>query len=162
MTERSQAGGRTRGKPLTGRKVLMIAVGAFAVILTANMTLAVRAVQTFPGLEVDNSFVASQNFNEELAAQLALGWDVRARVEGGLLTIAFTDAAGEPVDVIAMQAVVGRATHVRDDFVPDFSYYRGTFTAPVEIRPGNWNIRLVAHAPDGTEFRQRVVLHVTG
>lgn len=151
-----------KGFRITGPKVLIIAVSAFGVILTANLTLAFNAVSTFPGLEVDNSFVASQNFNEELAAQLALGWDVRARVEGGLLTIAFTDAAGEPVDVIAMQAVVGRATHVRDDFVPDFSYYRGTFTAPVEIRPGNWNIRLVAHAPDGTEFRQRVVLHVTG
>lgn len=158
MTNRSERGGR----PLTGRKVLFIAIGAFAVILTANMTLAVRAVQSFPGLEVDNSFVASQNFNEELAAQLALGWDVRAAVEDGVLTIAFTDDAGQPVDVASMQAVVGRATHVQDDFAPEFAYSRGRFTAPVDIRPGNWNIRLVAHAPDGTEFRQRVVLHVTG
>ena len=156
MTERDAP----QGKPLTGRKVLMIAVGAFAVILTANLTLAVRAVQSFPGLEVDNSFVASQKFNEELTSQLALGWDVAAEIEDGLLTIAFTDADGAPVDVAAMQAVVGRATQVRDDFVPEFSYYAGTFTAPVDIRPGNWNIRLVAHAPDGTEFRQRVVLHV--
>lgn len=151
-----------RGKPLTGRKVLMILLGAFGAVVAANITLAVRAVQTFPGLEVRNSFVASQNFNEDLAAQLALGWKVSVRVEDGLLSVAFTDAAGAPVEVAAMRAVVGRATHVQDDFMPEFSYYRGSFTAPVAIRPGNWNIRLVAHAPDGTEFRQRVVLHVAG
>ena len=151
-----------RGRPLTGRKVLFIALGAFGVILAVNLTLAARAVATFPGLEVQNSYVASQNFNEELAAQLALGWEVRARVEAGVLTIAFTDADGMPVDVAAMDAVVGRATHVRDDIEPDFAYYNGTFTAPVDIRPGNWNIRLVAQARDGTEFRQRVVLRVAG
>ncbi len=158
MTDQGQRG----GKPLTGRTILLIGVGVFAVVLTANLTLAVRAVQTFPGLEVDNSFVASQNFNEELAAQLALGWDVAAAVEDGELTITFTDADGAPVDVAAMDAVVGRATTVADDFTPDFVYYRGRFSAPVEIRPGNWNIRLVAQAPDGTEFRQRMVLHVEG
>lgn len=149
-----------RGKPLTGFKVLAIAVGAFGVILTANLTLAVNAVNSFPGLETENSYVSSQTFNDDLAAQLSLGWEVRAAVEHGVLVLAFTDAEGRPVEVATLDATLGRATHVRDDQAPDFAYHRGTFTAPVELAPGNWNIRLEATAPDGTPFRQRVVLHV--
>ncbi|SDW20556.1 FixH family protein [Roseicitreum antarcticum] len=149
------------GKPLTGFKVLMIAVGAFGVIITVNLILAYNATRTFPGLEVQNSYVASQNFNEELAAQLALNWDVSATVTDDVLTLAFTDAtSGAPVQVAALDATLGRATHVRDDQTPDFSYAGGMFTAPVDLAPGNWNVRLLAQAPDGTEFRQRVVLRV--
>ncbi|MBK5927861.1 FixH family protein [Rhodobaculum claviforme] len=151
---------RKGAKPLTGRKVLAIAVGAFAVILTANLLLAFNAVRSFPGLEVDNSYVASQTFNEDLAEQLSLGWEVRAAVQGDTLVLSFTDADGRPVDVATLDATLGRATHVRDDQRPDFAYHRGTFTAPVDLAPGNWNIRLEATAPDGTPFRQRVVLRV--
>lgn len=149
-----------RGKPMTGGKVLAIAVGAFATILTANLLLAFNAVRSFPGLEVDNSYVASQSFNEDLAAQLGLGWEVSAAVEDGVLVLAFTDADGRPVDVASLDATLGRATHVRDDQRPEFSYYAGTFTAPVDLAPGNWNIRLEATAPGGATFRQRVVLRV--
>lgn len=149
-----------KGFRMTGRKVLIISVSAFGIILAANLTLAFNAVSTFPGLEVDNSFVASQNFNQELADQLALGWDVKARHEDGILTLSITDAEGQPVRVTHMDAVLGAATHVRADQTPDFIFIDGAYTAPVELGPGNWNIRLHARAEDGTEFRQRVVLHL--
>jgi nitrogen fixation protein FixH len=155
MTQDKQTGFR-----MTGRKVLIIAVSSFGVILAANLTLAFNAVSTFPGLEVDNSFVASQNFNQELAEQLALGWDVKATHREGELALAITDPAGNPVQVAHLDAVLGAATHVRDDLVPDFRFSEGAYRAPVEIGKGNWNIRLHAVAADGTEFRQRVVLHL--
>ena len=47
------------GKELTGRKVLAITVGFFAVIIAVNLFMAFKAVGTFPGLEVKNSYVAS-------------------------------------------------------------------------------------------------------
>jgi len=144
---------------MTGRKVLIIAVSSFGVILAANLTLAYNAVSTFPGLEVDNSFVASQNFNQELAEQLALGWEVKASHEDGMLKLSITDADG-PVQVAHLDAVLGAATHVRADQTPDFRFVDGAYRAPVEIGQGNWNIRLHAVAADGTDFRQRVVLHI--
>lgn len=144
---------------MTGRKVLIIAVSSFGVILAANLTLAYNAVSTFPGLEVDNSFVASQNFNQELAEQLALGWDVKASHEDGMLKLSISDAVG-PVEVAHLDAVLGAATHVRADQAPEFEFIDGAYRAPVELGTGNWNIRLHAVAADGTEFRQRVVLHV--
>jgi nitrogen fixation protein FixH len=147
-------------KPLTGRKVLLIAVSSFGVILAANLVLAVQAVKSFPGLEVANSYVASQKFDARRGAQVNLGWELSAGLEDGQLVLAFTNSDGRPVEVASLDATLGRATHVRDDLTPDFSYRAGVFRAPVDLAPGNWNIRLVATAPDGTAFRQRVVLHV--
>ena len=155
MTEQNEPGFR-----MTGRKVLIIAASAFAVILAANLTMAYNAINTFPGLEVDNSFVASQNFNTELAEQLALGWEVEASHDDGILTLSITDPEGAPVRVAGMEAVLGAATHTRDDQVPDFIFIDGAYRAPVDIGPGNWNLRLHAVAENGAEFRQRVVLHM--
>ena len=58
---------------------------AFSIIIGVNLTLAVNAVRTFPGLEVKNSYVASQHFEADRAAQNALGWDVSAFVRDGHL-----------------------------------------------------------------------------
>jgi nitrogen fixation protein FixH len=53
---------------MTGRKVLAITVSAFGVIIAVNFLLAYKAVSTFPGLEVPNSYVASQTFDADRAA----------------------------------------------------------------------------------------------
>ena len=145
---------------LTGRTVFIIFASFFGVIFTVNFTMAWLAVSSFPGLETRNPYMVSQQFQEDRAAQESLGWQVAAWQRDGVLTVAFTDGAGAPVEVAAMDAVIGRATHVADDVHPAFAYRDGTFTAPVALAPGNWNVRLTATAPDGTDFRQRVVLRI--
>lgn len=146
--------------PLTGRKVLIIGVSAFAVVFAVNIALAVSAVRTFPGLEVKNSYVASQNFDADRTAQLALGWTVDAGYDGEVLTLAISDSDGAPVEVAELAALVGWATSTRDDFTPEFTYDGAVYATPAEMAPGNWNIRLKAIAADGTEFRQRVPLYI--
>lgn len=141
---------------LTGGKVLAIFVGAFGLIITVNIVMAWNAISTFPGLEVQNSYVASQGFNARLERQRALGWDVRVEVAGGELRVHITDPDGTPAEVADLAATLGRATHTRDDLTPEFTYASGSFRAPVALEGGNWNLRLVATAADGTEFRQRV------
>lgn len=147
-------------RQFTGRHAALIFVGAFGVIITVNLALAFNAVQTFPGLEVKNSYVASQEFNTRLADQKALGWTVGAQAQDGLVVLSITDAQGQPVEVAALSATLGRATHVKDDMTPAFSFDGRAYVAPAELAPGNWNLRMKAHAQDGTEFLQRVVLHV--
>ncbi|MGY6535395.1 MAG: FixH family protein [Pararhodobacter sp.] len=151
MSETNKPGFR-----MTGGKVVGIFFGAFGLILSVNLFMAYSAVSTFPGLEVRNSYIAGRGFNERMAAQQALGWEVSVEVGEGELRVHFTDADGQPVAVSDMTATLGRATHTRDDIAPDFSYERGTFTAPVALENGNWNLRLVATAPDGTAFQQRI------
>ncbi len=147
-------------KKFTGKHFLMIFVGAFGVIIAVNLSLAWNAVATFPGLEVKNSYVASQSFDTRRNAQEALGWDVSARAKGGLLILSITDENGKPVQVSNLDAVLGRATHVQDDRTPDFQFDGKAYVAREELAPGNWNIRMNATALDGTPFEQRVILRV--
>jgi nitrogen fixation protein FixH len=147
-------------RQLTGRHVLMIFCGAFGVIISVNLLMAYSAVSTFPGLEVKNSYVASQQFDERKAAQEALGWTVRADAAEGQVILRITDADGMPVRVGDLNAVVGRATHVADDVRPEFIFDGAAYVAPVDLADGNWNIRMTAQSEDGTLFAQRVILHV--
>ncbi len=139
----------------------MFGVG-FGIIITVNLVLAFSAVKTFPGLEVKNSYVASQQFDERRTAQLALGWSVRAEARGDQVRLIVTDANGDPVQVQALDAVLGRATHVYEDQSPDFVWDGTGYTAQADLGAGNWNIRMTAEAADGTVFQQRVILHVRG
>lgn len=147
-------------KPLTGRKVALMMVTSFAVIIGVNLTLAYQAIATFPGLEVKNSYVASQSFDVDRAAQLALGWDVSAEVSSGVLQLSI-QKDGQPVTPTIKSAVFGRATSVADDQFPELQFDGISFTAPVHISGGNWNLRLVAVADDGTVFRQRIIVPVS-
>ena len=148
------------GRPLTGRTVALILCSAFAVIIGVNLTLAFKAVATFPGLEVKNSYVASQAFDADRAAQEALGWDVSATVAGDelRLTILHKD---KPVTPAIRSAVFGRATSVADDQFPTFRFDGQSLVATIDASAsGNWNLRLVAEADDGTVFKQRVIVKV--
>lgn len=145
-------------RQITGRHVLAGFVAAFGLIIGVNLLLAWNAVKTFPGLEVSNSYVASQQFDDRKAAQEALGWTVEATHSDGLLRLGIVDKAGRPVEVKLLEATLGRATHIQEDQVPVFSFDGTAYVAPVDLGEGNWNIRMLAIAPDGTEFTQRVVL----
>lgn len=148
------------GKPLNGYHVLAIFVAGFSIIIAANLTLAFQAVKTFPGLETRNSYASSQTFDRDRGAQLALGWTVSAELSGGELVLKVDDAYG-PVIPEIVSATLGRATHVGDDQSPQFIHDGTAFVAPVgELGRGNWNLRLVARAADGTLFRQRIVMWV--
>lgn len=141
---------------LTGRRVLAITLAGFGTIIAVNLVMAFMAVGTFPGLEVRNSYVASQSFDRDRAAQDALAWRVTPEYDGRELVLAIRDARGLPAPVSELQVTVGRPTHQREDQSPEFSYSGGVFRAPLVLAPGLWNIRLTATAPDGTLFRQRL------
>lgn len=149
-------------RKLTGWHVFsMFAVG-FGIIIAVNLTLAFNAVSSFPGLEVKNSYVASQNFDVRRNAQLKLGWSVVARAEDGEVRLVISDPNGRPVKARSLTATVGRATHVSNDITPEFRFDGKGYTAKADLAPGNWNIRMLARADDGTTFEQRVILHVKG
>jgi len=146
-------------KEIKGWHVLSGFVFAFGIIIAVNFTLAFNAVKTFPGLEVKNSYVASQSFDSDRAAQTALSWDVSATVQNQTLRLEF-QRGGSAVQPEIEQAVFGRATNVSQDQNPEFSYDGNAFVAAVAADGGNWNLRLKARAADGTLFQQRVIVKV--
>ena len=152
------------GKRITGWHVLAMFGVGFGIIIAANLTLAVSAVRTFPGLEVKNSYVASQSFDADRAAQEALGWDVAARLERGSLWLTI-DHEGTPVQPEIVKAVFGRPTATASDREPVFAWTGQAFVAPLPMTAdaarGNWDLWLEVRAADGTLFKQRLPVEVT-
>lgn len=147
---------------LTGKHVFAITASAFAVIIGVNILLAVKAVSTFPGLEVDNSYVASQGFNARKAAQETLGWSMTPGYDQGRMTLAFHGADGQPVQVQDLQVLVGRTTEAKDDAFPVFVQDGAVYAAEVPLHKGKWMVKVTARSPDGTLFEQRSEIYVKG
>ena len=145
-------------RELTGRKVFAITAGAFGIIIAVNGVMAWAAVRTFPGLEVNNSYVASQGFNARLAEQRALGWTTHATLTGGELALTITDPAGQPVRVQAITATLNRPTTVHDEQVLSLAFDGARYVAPVTVASGRWNLEFTATAQDGSVFEQNIGL----
>ena len=71
-------------RPLTGRKVFLMLVAFFGVVIGVNMVMMRFAIQTLPGTEVDSAYSASLAYEKEIATardQSARNWKVDAHVE---------------------------------------------------------------------------------
>jgi nitrogen fixation protein FixH len=147
---------------ITGRHVFAFTSAAFAVIIGVNALLAWKAISTFPGLEVQNSYVASQGFEARKAAQEALGWLMKPTYEDGQIRLTFTDRNGVSVQVKDLEVLVGRTTAAADDVWPEFALSGGAYAADVELARGKWMVKVTAKAADGTLFEQRSELFVKG
>lgn len=91
------SGVRTKGQ-FTGKHMLAVMVVGFGIVVAVNFYMASLAIGGFHGTVVDNSYVASQKFNDwmhEAEADKALGWQVTSERAGdGFVTVATT---GVPV-----------------------------------------------------------------
>ena len=69
---------QSKSRSFTGWHMTAILVAFFTVVVMVNFTMAGFALSTFGGTVVDNSYVASQHYNEWLKradAQKKLGWN---------------------------------------------------------------------------------------
>ena len=114
------------------------------------------AVSTFPGLEVRNSYVASQSFDERRAAQEALGWTVRADHADGMMVLRITGADGAAGRGPSRSRCRWAGRPGGDDQSPDFSLTGPPMSRRWNWPDGNWGTS-GCRAPDGTPFRQRFV-----
>jgi nitrogen fixation protein FixH len=152
---------QSQPKPLTGRKVLLIAVSAFGVIFGANMALVYAAIGSFPGLEVKNTYVASQVFDIERQAQIKLGWRVTPTYDGTNLVLAINGEDGQPAKVGALDVTIGRATTDVADITLDLAQGPdGQYHTALPLAPGKWEIRLKAKSAGGVAFHQRLPIFV--
>lgn len=145
-------------REFTGKHMLAVMLGGFGIIISVNLGMAYLAISTFPGVEARSTYVASQTFEANRTAQDALGWDVVATLDDGLLTLAIQDADGIPVQPKVQKAIFGRATHTGEDHTPDFTWTGTALIAMVPSRDGYWNLRLELESADGTIFRRRIQL----
>ena len=124
----------------TGRHMLALMLAFFGTVVAINVAMATLATRTFGGTVVDNSYVASQKYNDWLAearAQRGLGWSVAAeRDESGHVEV--RTIAGAHVSALA-QHPVGRSPDVALAFV---SAGDGRYRSTAPLPAGRWNLRL--------------------
>ncbi len=151
-------------REITGRHVLVFTVGAFGVIIAVNILMAWKAISTFPGLEVQNSYVASQSFDRRRAEQQALGWQLTHSYDAGSgkMVLNLTDAAGNAAPVRDLNVLIGRTTEAREDQRPTFVARSGKWEADVRLGAGKWLLKIDAVSQDGTMFEQRLDFYVKG
>lgn len=151
-------------REITGRHVLAITTGAFGIIIAVNLLLAYKAIATFPGLEVKNSYVASQGFDARRHAQQELGWvlDHHYDPAAGRLSLNLTGPDGAPAPISAIKVLVGRATEAKDDQNPRMVLINGQWQADLALPPGKWLLKVEAVSDSGVLFEQRVDFLVKG
>lgn len=145
-------------RELTGRHVLIIAVTGFGIVIAANMTMLVSATGTFPGLVVDNAYIASQGWNARRDAQDALGWEAGVEYRPGTLRISMHDRTARPISGLPLSVTVGRpTTDIADrSFTPQER--ADGYSIPVTLDPGLWRIEIAT--TDGPTWRISAELRV--
>lgn len=145
----------------TGRHMTVILVAFFAVVIAVNVTMARFALSTFGGKTVENSYVASQHYNEWLQrarAQDRLGWDAIIALDATrrvLLTICKDGVALDGVRVAAtIHHPVGRTAPAALRFERAAG---GALRSVEPLAVGRWRLDLtVRRGADEARYRRDV------
>ena len=158
MTDRNIAETGEGSWRFTGRHMFFILLGFFGTTITANIVLAVLATQSWTGLVVKNSYVASQQFNRTLSEahkQKLLGWRSTVFYRAGRLTVDLDDKLGKAVTGMRLRVAIARPTHEREDQTVELIEKDvGLYTAPAKLNPGVWLVTISARNRFGQKFKK--------
>jgi nitrogen fixation protein FixH len=136
---------------LNGLHILAAFLAFFGIIIAVNLTMARFAVTYWTGLVVKNSYVASQEFNDKIAAHdeiLAHGWVETVSVAEGKLNWTLRDKSGKPVAADQLVVRFNRPIGENGDAeqiatrLPD-----GTFAPLAFPASGRWIVTIKARIP---------------
>lgn len=141
----------------TGFHMTLCMVAFFSVIIVVNFGMAMLASNSWTGLVVKNSYVASQKFNAELKAaeqQKSIGWHSTLHYRDGSLVVTLKDRDGNRLYPKTLTATVGRPAFEQLDqrLVLD-NGKDGSFHVGVDLAPGEWALRIEASV--GTQAYRR-------
>ena len=134
----------TQGR-FTGWHMFAILIAMFGTIIAVNLVMAHFAVTTFGGTVVDNSYVATRNYNRWLAearGQEALGWDVTATLDPQRRARITAVAPTGPIDGVVSAVArhpLGRAPDREIGFKPAGA---GHYIAMRPLPAGRWTLRI--------------------
>lgn len=150
---------------VTGRKVLLMLGGFFAVMFSVNGYMAYQAITTFRGADTDSVYNEGRAFPAEMEAakrQAALGWTVTVHADRSVggearLTLAPRDKAGAPVTGLLVEA---RLEHPSDRYLDktvtlvegESGIYSGT--AP-GVSAGIWDLVVEAKQSEIRFYRSK-------
>lgn len=135
-------------KGFTGRHMLLTTCAFFGVVISVNVTMAWFASSSWSGLVVENTYVASQQFNEKVAAIKAMnatGVSGSISVHAGVFTYRLHNRDGTPVTADAVIANFKRPVGDHEDFSETLKKVgEGLFEADRHIPSGDWIVELIS------------------
>ena len=137
-------------RQFTGRHMAAILIVFFGIVFAVNFTMARYASSTFGGIVVENSYVASQEFNrwlDEAESERALGWSAQVQRTGdGRLAVAL---AGAPAAATLSAVARHPLGHAPDRTLTFTADGQGRYLSREELPTGRWIVRMTAQAGDG-------------
>jgi nitrogen fixation protein FixH len=142
----------------TGLHMLAAMLAFFAVVIGVNVTLAMFAGSSWTGLVVENSYVASQQFNARAAegrAQAALGWSSTLTISDGRVGYRLADRRGKAISLAVGTATFRHPAYAADDVTLALSPQPdGALGAAQAIRDGVWIVEFHADAGLDRPYRE--------
>lgn len=134
-------------KPFTGRSMAAIMVVGFGIVIAVNFTMASLAVGGFHGVVVENSYVASQKYNDWLAeaeSAKALGWEAElSRDEAGHVLVQTKGAPEGAVVSAELRRPIGEHAFADLAFTP---VGNGLYRSGEPVDEGRWTARVFIEA----------------
>lgn len=148
-------------KPVIGWHMTIIFGAFFGVVGAVNFNMARLAIQGFGGTVVDNSYVASQHYNDWLdkaKAQDALGWEEQITIdEARHVTVSIKADDTMLAELRAVGKVV-RPIGQREEISLDFQLLdSGILRSTAALPAGRWRAELtIRHNTDIARYRQEL------
>jgi len=132
-------------------------VGALGVVIAVNVTMAVLAYSSAPGLAVQGSFATSNAYGaiqREARRQISLAWNLEVSLSGSRVEVVLSGAGGAALPGAALRATaarpVGDATPLPLAMIETApGRFRSDIVLPGQ---GQWDVLFVATS-DGRSFR---------
>jgi len=136
-------------REFTGRDMLLVLISGFGIVVAVNFYMAGQASSSFSGVVVENSYQASQKFNEwldEAERGQELGWKASlTRGENGHLDL---ETSGVPSGAV-VEAELRRPIGERQSIQLNFTQLDEThFRSDLELEEGRWIARVKVSAGD--------------
>lgn len=150
----------------TGWHMLGVMVLFFGTIITVNAVMAWNASRSWSGLVVQNTYVASQQFNgkvREARAFAASGLDGKLSVEPDALRYTLTRQGKPEVTADKVVAVLKRPVEEHEDVRVEMAHQgEGVFVAAANLKRGQWIADIIATSGDTVVYRQAIRFIVPG
>ncbi len=159
---------RTKPGEFTGWHMLMCMIAFFGVIIAANVTMAVLANRTWPGLIAKNGYVASQDFNKKLAHARALKaqhWRSSLQYRAGKIHFTLRSSDNKPVVFARMTLKIGRPAGQSSDLTLPLRYEAdGRYSADIALQAGVWALEIMGEKPGAPHYRResRLLVQANG
>ncbi|NNC36165.1 MAG: hypothetical protein EX271_02820 [Acidimicrobiales bacterium] len=152
--------GEKISKSLTGKQVLFMVLGFFAVIVAANAFMIAKSITSFRGEDTKKSYLQGLHYNdtlEERAAQKAAGWTAALDYSTEQVRIQIRDGSNTLVSALNLEGKLRHPTDTSEDLSLEFiERGDGTYLAKID-KPvfGQRTLVIRANTNEGFEFSTR-------